>query len=145
MNILSEQVIVSTLQPVAPREYVKFGTEYSPTVPNFPFPFHIRHDGEPLYPRILRSDDHPHLASEKGQEGFKWMKWMYQQPDWYLLFFERSVFERIQHTRFEISQKELEQIKQQWFDAAQELREQGHGEVLDIYWPHVAKFTPLDK
>lgn len=135
MNYLTELESSPAIRPISVREYIE-----NPLQPPFPFPFHRKRDGEPRYPRVIKSTMSQSELAETSADTIAWHKWSWKQPDFVLLYQERNLFEQMQNTQVPLPDDELDTIKSRLILEATKLRNTGHGELVDRFWPHLPSF-----
>jgi hypothetical protein len=94
----------------------------------FPFRLSLPREGEPPRPTsfdIIRFPD---------KETRIWMEWIGDQPDIDLLHQELMQTHRWVWKNKAISREEIDQWREERWNAAEKIRKEGHSEILDLYW-----------
>lgn len=99
----------------------------------FPFPFHLRRADEPLSPHLAPAD----FTGDRGELLDDWLTWVHGKPDQALLAIEYLDWEKWQRKWNTFSDEKLREIHEGNIREATKLRDQGHGDIIDNYWPHL--------
>jgi hypothetical protein len=106
------------------------------SVPAFPLPLHVPREGEPPFtlPLFMRSS-FSDTDAVKQEPSF--IGWALHQPDVRLFAAEHFLYEAWYASKGTMTDKDFEPIIQDQLAEAHKLQDQGKGELIERFWPHL--------